>query len=306
MNLRVWAGGALVVVAASAVAWSLAYPQASPATALVRAIADCAAVATLGLAVVPALDSTRYRAELAKRATHTLAVASAAWLLTELARQLMAAAKTVAVPLARLSVSMVLQFTLHTTPGRAGLLSIAAAALVCLAALAAPRSPPVAVATAGVAATGIAARAVSGHLADSMLGAVAVAVHALAAAVWIGVLAALVVTVNHRGQWARVLPRFSQLALLCVAGLLVSGTVGALLVIDSPAELFASGYGRVLLGKIVLAAVLVALGWRNRTVWLPAVRSHRVSASVSRRTSLAELAIMVTALTLAAALVVTG
>ena len=43
------AGGVLVVAAA----WSLAYPQNSLTGTLVRALADCAAVITLGLAVVP-------------------------------------------------------------------------------------------------------------------------------------------------------------------------------------------------------------------------------------------------------------
>ena len=306
MNLRVWASGLLLFVAASAGAWSLAYPQAAPVLALVRALADFAAVATLGLALVPALDDERHRAELANRAQPALAVASAGWLLAELIRQLVVAAQQAAVPLAGLSVSAVRDFTQHTTPGLAGLVSTATAALVFVAVLALPRSAPAWVAIVGLAAAGIAARAVSGHLSDNPLGAGAVAAHTLAAALWCGMLAALVLTVDHRGQWARVLPRFSKLSLLCVAALLVSGTAAALLKIHSPAELSATGYGRVLLAKIVAAAVLVGLGWRNRTVWLPAARSHRVSASVSRRRALTELAIMITALTFAATLVVTG
>ena len=103
------------------------------------------------------------------------------------------------------------------TAGRAGLISAAAAAVVCLAAVAAPRTAPQAVAVAGVAAAGLAARTVAGHLSESAVGGVAVAVHTLAAALWCGTLAALVLTVDYRGQWARVLPRFSQLSLLCVA-----------------------------------------------------------------------------------------
>jgi putative copper resistance protein D len=94
--------------------------------------------------------------------------------------------------------------------------------------------------------------------------------------------------------------------LLCVAALLVSGTIGALLVIASPADLFVTGYARLLLAKIVLAVVLVPLGRHNRTVWLPAAHSHRASAEVSRRRSLTGLAVMVTAVTFAAALVVAG
>ncbi len=76
--------------------------------------------------------------------------------------------------------------------------------------------------------------------------------------------------------------------------------------LDSPSQLFASGYGRVLLIKIVLTAVLMALGWRNRARWLPAAKSHRVTAYVSRSRSLTELAIMAVALTMAAALSIAG
>ncbi len=92
------------------------------------------------------------------------------------------------------------------------------------------------------------------------LGAVAIAIHALAAAMWCGTLAALVLTVDHRGQWARVLPRFSELSLLCVIALLAGGLTGALVAVDSFTQLFATGYGRVLLIKIVLTVVLMTLG----------------------------------------------
>jgi putative copper resistance protein D len=76
------------------------------------------------------------------------------------------------------------------------------------------------VAVAGAAAVGVAARPLTGHFSDSTFGGLAVAVHTLAAALWCGVLAGLVLTVEHRGQWARLLPRSSQLSLLCVTALL--------------------------------------------------------------------------------------
>ena len=132
------------------------------------------------------------------------------------------------------------------------------------------------------------------------------AVHTLAAALWCGALAALVLTVEHRGQWARVLPRFSQLSLACVAALLVGGVLGAVVTLGSPSHLYATGYGRLLSAKVVVTVVLVLLAYRNRTMWLPAARSHRATAVVSRSRALFELAIMAVALTLAAALAVTG
>jgi putative copper resistance protein D len=296
----------LVVVVASLAAWSLARQQNSLATTLVRALADGSAVVTLGLAAVPMLDIDRYRGELARSATAPLTIAAAAWLIAELLRLGVAAAEAAAIPVARLGLPTTADFALHTTAGRSGLFSAAAAGLVGLAVVAAPRSMTMNVAIAGFAAAGVAARPLTGHFSESAVGGVAVAVHTLAAAMWCGVLAALLLTVEHRGQWARVLPRFSQLSLICVAALLLGGVLAAVLTIASPSQLYATGYGRLLSAKVVVTVVLVVLAYRNRTMWLPAARSHRATAVLSRSRSLVELSIMAVALTLAAALAVTG
>lgn len=306
LTRRVVAGGALIVLASSAAAWALAYPQTPMAGALVRALADGAAVITLGLAAVPMLDAARYRADLTRRAAGPLAISTAVWALAEVARSVVAAAAAAATPVLQIGVRTVTEFTLYTTVGRSGLVSIVAAVAVGVAAVAAPRSASTAVATAGIAAAGMAARTLSGHLAENPVGGLAVAVHALAAAVWCGALAALVLTVTHRGQWARVLPRFSQLSLWCVAVLLVAGVLGALIQLHSPSELWATGYGRLLSVKVAVTVGLLVLAWRNRAGWLPAARSHRASAGLSRTRSLTELAVMAVAVTFAAALAVTG
>jgi putative copper resistance protein D len=296
----------LVVVVASLAAWSLAPQQNSLAATLVRALADGSAVVALGLAAVPMLDTERYRAELIRRATAPLTIAAAVWLLAELLRLAVAAAQAAAVPVSRLGLHTSVDFALHTAAGRSGLFSAVAAGVVCVAVAAAPRSVSTNVAVAGFAAAGVAARPLTGHFSESALGGVAVAVHTLAAALWCGVLAALMLTVDHRGQWARVLPRFSQLSLTCVAALLLGGLIGATVTIASPSQLYATGYGRLLSAKVVVTVVLVVVAYRNRTMWLPAARSHRAAAVVSRSRSLFELAIMAVALTLAAALAVTG
>jgi putative copper resistance protein D len=303
---RAVAGGALVVVSASVVAWSLARQQNSLAATLARAVADGSAVVAFGLAAVPMLDIDRYRGELIRRATAPLTIAAAVWLLAELLRLAVAAAEAAAIPISRLGIHTAVDFALHTAPGRSGLFSAVAAGLVCLAVVAAPRSVSTNVAVAGVAAAGVAARPLTGHLSESALGGVAVAVHTLAAALWCGALAALVLTVEHRGQWARVLPRFSQMSLFCVAALLVGGVLGAAVTIGAPSQLYATAYGRLLSAKVVVTVVLVVLAYRNRTMWLPAARAHRTTAVMSRSRALLELAIMAVALALAAALAVTG
>jgi putative copper resistance protein D len=297
-------GGTLVLAAAAA--WALAYPQGSLPVTLVRAVADCAAVVCLGLAAVPMLDEERYRAELLGRATTPLSVAGAVWLVAELGRLVVAAGQAAAVPVWRLGAPTTVDFALDTAAGRAGTLGVAAAAALCLAMVAAPRTASVNLVAGGLAAVGLSSRLITGHFFESALGGLAVAVHTLAAALWCGVLAGLVLTVQFRGQWARVLPRFSQLSLWCVLALLFGGTVAAVDRLGSPAELYATGYGRLLAAKVAVAAVLVLLGWRNRTIWLPAARAHRTSAVVSRTRSFVELAVMAVALTLAAGLAATG
>jgi putative copper resistance protein D len=299
-------GGAVVVLGASVAAWALAYPQAAPAATVVRAVADGAAVVTLGLAAVPMLDRGRHSHELMRTARGPLAVAAGFWLFAELCRMVVGAAAAAAVPVTRVGISTTAEFAYVTSAGRSGLFSIATAALVVLVALAGRRTFAAAIACTGIAAVGLAARMVGGHMSASSVGGVAVAVHALAAALWCGVLAALVLTVDHRGQWARVLPRFSELSLLCVIALLAGGLTGAVVALDSPSQLFATGYGRLLLIKIVLTLVLIVLGWRNRARWLPAAKSHRVTAYVSGARSRTELAIMAVVLTMAAALSIAG
>lgn len=308
--MRTAAVGVVCLAVGAMTSWGLAYPQNPLGASIIRAIADCAAVATLGLLVVPAFDEPRYRSKLADRAARPLVLASAVWVVGELVRLFVGAAEAAGASAGRVSVRTTVEFAIDTAVGRADLLCVASAVVVCVLAASAPgRARPestVGVVAIGSAALGMAGRGLVGHLSESPLGGVAVAVHALAAALWCGALAALVLTVTHRGQWARVLPRFSQVSLVCVGLLLVFGVAGAMVTLDSPTALYETGYGRVLTAKIVVTAALIILASRNRAGWLPAARSHRASASVSRVRSRIELAIMAIALALAAALTVTG
>ncbi|WP_197379187.1 CopD family protein [Mycolicibacterium mengxianglii] len=303
---RLVAGWAVVVAATVLLAWALAQPALPLTSAAVRAVADGAAVTVLGLAAVALLDEQRHRDELIRRASGPLVVAAAGWLVAELVRLTLGAAEAAGVPLTALTTHTAWDFATITAAGRSGMFSLVAAAVICASAMLMRPTSPLRLAVAGVAGTGIAARAVAGHLAEGTLSAVAVMVHALAAAWWCGVLAALVLTVSGRGQWARVLPRFSRSSLVCVGVLLVGGTASAVARLAAPADLVATGYGRILLVKIAVTALLLALAWRNRAGWVPAASAHRVSAQTSRAKSVTELSIMAVALTLAAALTVTG
>ncbi|MGP4056311.1 copper resistance D family protein [Mycobacterium sp. 4D054] len=299
-------GGLLVTAAGCVAAWALAYPSAPLAGAAVRTLADAAAVVALGLTAVPVLDGARHRDELARRAGAPLVVAAAVWVVAELVRLVVAASEATGTSVVRLAAEQTWQFAAHTAVGRAGLLTVITAVAVGVLAVAAPRSGPAGTVAAGLAGIGIVGHPLTGHLSDSPVGGAAVAVHALAAALWCGALAALVLTVDHRGQWARVLPRFSQFSLVCVAALLLGGIVAGMTVLESPRDLYATGYGRVFSAKIALTLLLIGLAWRNRGWWLPAARTHRSTAAVSRSRAYTELALMAVTLGAAATLSVTG
>ena len=95
--------------------------------------------------------------------------------------------------------------------------------------------------------------------------------HLCAAGGWIGGLVPLAVFLVHArapfslGETvARVVSRFSMLSLCCVSVLVVSGISNSWLLVGSIYALFTTPYGRLLLSKLTLFAILIAFGARNR------------------------------------------
>ncbi|UXA17897.1 CopD family protein [Mycobacterium sp. SMC-4] len=307
MTRRRTLAGALLITAVSGVlVWALGHPDVSLGTTAVRAVAVVAAVVTLGLSVVPLLDTGRHRRELHASAGAPMIVGSAVWLVAELARAMFNSASAAGTTVWSVGWRTSYDYLVLTAPGRAALLTMACAGLVLGLAVLGAHTAPAGVATVGAAAAGIVGHSLTGHLAHHPVGSVAVAAHALAAALWCGALAALVLTVEHRGRWSRVLPRFSQMSLWCVIVLLAGGILAGSAQLSSAGELFSTGYGRILVAKSLCTALLLALAWRHRTVWVPAARGHRSTAELSLRRAHLELAVMCVALTAAAALAVTG
>ena len=92
------------------------------------------------------------------------------------------------------------------------------------------------------------------------------AVHVAAASVWFGGLVALVFSVPRDADEAatRAARRFSQLALLSVAVVAVTGLGRALSELTAVSQAWTTGYGRALLVKTALLILLVVLGWFSR------------------------------------------
>jgi putative copper resistance protein D len=96
-------------------------------------------------------------------------------------------------------------------------------------------------------------------------------VHLLASAVWPGSLLPLGVwfLVNARGQENgpisyAVVSRFSAISLGAVLVLAVSGLVNGLFMIRRLSDLYATTYGQILIGKIILFLIMISLGALNR------------------------------------------
>jgi copper transport protein len=105
--------------------------------------------------------------------------------------------------------------------------------------------------------------------------------HVLASAMWIGGLFALALVVPREGATPEVVRaavrRFSKLALTSVVVLAATGAGRALAELSAFSQLWTTGYGRAILAKTALFAVLVGLGSLSRS---------RVIAGVERLRSL--------------------
>ena len=145
-------------------------------------------------------------------------------------------------------------------------------------------------------------------------------VHVLAASVWVGGIACLLLALpaaTHRlvaPQRSRLLTatlaRFSPLALGCVIAIAITGVVQAYIDVRSFEALFHSTYGALVIVKVVLLATLIGLGWINRERVLPAMLrivgtggSLGTAGVLARRTMRGELVAMLVVFGVTAALV---
>jgi putative copper resistance protein D len=154
---------------------------------------------------------------------------------------------------------------------------------------------------------GLVAVPLTGHATQTSLplvGAVSIALHVVAAAAWVGGLAAILLLVAAQpASLAVVLPRFSLLAGLCIVTVALSGvlvTVLRLAPTGLVSGLVDSGYGLLVLGKTACLAVLACTGGYIRQRLLPRIAARRPTAVVAWAG--VELTIMTVAIALGTAL----
>jgi copper transport protein len=137
----------------------------------------------------------------------------------------------------------------------------------------------------------------------------AMAVHLLAAAFWFGSAIALALLLAETGprEAAPVVRRFSAIAVPGVGLLLLAGVALAAIQLGSLHALGATGYGRILLGKLVAVALLLLLAACNKWRYTPRLAAGDLAAHRDlRRFVRAELALMLLVLLLTAILTQTA
>jgi copper transport protein len=211
----------------------------------------------------------------------------------------------------------VVSSVIDTRFGRFALIRAGLAAALCATALVAraqggrPSSPVLAAAVL-LAAGLVVTPGLSGHASVSgAVSMVADAAHVQAAGVWTGGLAFVVLglALTRSNRWelaATSVPRFSTMAVVSVALLIVAGTVNAYLQVRAWRGLWETEYGVLLLVKIGLVLPLLALGAYNNRYAVPRLRAQ-IASAVERRRFLrfasAELVVMLGVVGVTAALV---
>lgn len=126
------------------------------------------------------------------------------------------------------------------------------------------------------------------HSASGGLVALSVAVdtvHLVAMGVWLGglgILLGVLLPARDVSAMRVAIPRFSRVALVCVATLVASGTYQAWRQVGTPAALFGTDYGTFLLAKLGLVAVLLALGATARA-WVRRQYAFDVATITDKR-----------------------
>ncbi len=266
--------------------------------------------------------ATRFRRWFAR----ILVVSWAALLATGVAAIVFQGASVSGFSLLSAAKSTVIRAVLHTAYGRFTLWQLGLTVLLALPVFALVRRrrlfgmPPDAwVATTIVLGAGISlAIGLSGHARTDprpFLAVTSIAVHLLAAAVWVGGLAFLVIGLLAARALGRAdrpralretLRRFSTLA-ACAVGLVIeTGLINTWANLAAPGELWRTTYGRAVLAKVVLLALALVLAARHRWVVPTRLNATEQAAGAERsfgRSSRLELVLLVGAVACAAALV---
>jgi putative copper resistance protein D len=147
----------------------------------------------------------------------------------------------------------------------------------------------------------------TGHSAaadNHLLAVTNLALHVVAAAVWVGGLVALIVHGRRTDEVVTASARFSRVALACFVVSGASGLLAAWLILAGRpggfGAVLGTGYGWLLTLKLLALLALGTFGWQHRRRTLPALRDRQPGAF--HRFAVAEAAVMLATIAVAVAL----
>ncbi|MGW3470378.1 copper resistance D family protein [Saccharopolyspora sp. NPDC000995] len=257
-----------------------------------RALLDVAALATVGLSLLPKLlgfDRPKHTEPVMALARRFTVITALVWMLSALLSLVLHTAELS--PDRPLTTGLVIDYVANV-PAGPGLLASAGAGLLCaalgLVAVRFGEKVPAELRTI-IALLGLLPMPLTGHATDwryhdfSMI---SMELHVIGAAMWTGGLAALALFVApRRGLLAKALPRFSKLATIAIVVVGISGLFNGLMeLIITPAVglpgLINTGYGQIILAKAGCLVVLGAVASQMRLRMLPRIARHQRTALI--------------------------
>ena len=287
-------------------AWVLAVDPVLIDTGI-RSVADVAGAVLLGIGLLTLLAQHSRHVD-TSGVWRIAAVTAGCWAVCEAALLVFGAARSGAVPATDMSLAMFADYLQNIAGGRIGTAVVVVSVAMTILATTTVRLDLDISGIVVVVPTSIAliVRPMTGHMSQQPAGALLVALHVLAASIWLGLLLAMAVALRTRTSWAELLPRYSTIALWCVVVVTITGAVDAAVRLGSLDALTGTDYGRLVLAKTALVVLLVAAGGWQRRTWVREIGSHRTDAAVSIRRAVTETAAMAVAFGVAAALATTA
>jgi putative copper resistance protein D len=230
----------------------------------------------------------------------------ASWLawglaITALVLVILTVSDILGVPLGSLGSHEIFSFAFSVAQGQALLIQAGLAIVVAILARAGV-SRGLAAVTAVIATIAVLPPAFTGHAAGAgnhQIAVTSLALHVLAATLWIGGLAGLLVV--RRTKWlAETAGRYSRLALVCFVMTAFSGVANAAVRLGGWSPLWSSRYGALILLKVLALLIVGFFGALHRTRTLPALNAGQPKAFL--RLAVGEIVVFGAAIGLAVAL----
>ncbi len=237
-----------------------------------RVLSDLASAVALGLCMTAAFllpGRDRLVGPAAYRLLHLAVWAAGAWALSACALMVFTVSDILGQPLSAITPTVVLSFAMSVSQGQALAIQVVLAVVVAIAA-GNTLSRNGAATTALVCLAAVLPPAFTGHAAGAgnhQLAVSSLAVHVVAASLWLGGLVALLL-VKPRRLIPDVAARFSRIALACWVAVAISGLANAWIRLGSWTELWHSAYGVLVLGKVAALLGLGGIGATHRRLTL--------------------------------------